>query len=264
MDRIRLVRRTQVRQVITVVAVPLLAILPACKSTVGVDSVQTAGVLHDNGVRYVLEHLDTIPPQAQLPVRVANLVREYCQTIGRKCSASVANPSFPLDAERIAVSQGSDDFKRITRTLFLAGRSAPNLRAFTTSVDAVEREARTRLNSTEREHFASIASIARSSATYWAPKSQGGRDGAGTRLPYAGNTGSTVKVTIDWVEVAEADWEGCVQTIEFGCVDGAILFSVADILKQLLENALTFDPPLTPKVPASCEAVRDRKNAVSC
>lgn len=222
--------RTLVRAFLT------LSLLAGCEPVVSPDPPSNAGQLHDDGVRYVLERLDSIN-QPGLPTRVVQLSHEYCggmrAATGRQCSNQARYPAFPLDAEAVVdAAAGSAPFKVHLRTLFRTGRTAPTLPVFVSAVDALERSADRELRGAERERFSDVASIARSSATFWAPQSQGGRNGGGTKLP----SGGAALKTIDWKEVYEADALGCLVTIEIGCVEGAVAFSVADIIKQLAED----------------------------
>lgn len=225
-------RHVHRRSVSILCAMSFLVSVAACASAAKGGRLRTVGEQHNDGVRYVLEHMESIPPRAELPGRITSLTREYCASIGRQCAASVPYPSFPLDAERvIAASPGSEEFKRSLRALFEAGRSAPNLQAYLGATGVIERNAAARLASPERERFSDIASIARSSARLWAPTSEGGRNGGGTKLP---PTGGAAQQDIDWNAVAEADAMGCLVTIEIGCFEGAVAFSAANIIGQLL------------------------------
>lgn len=188
------------------------------------------GELHNDGVRYVLERLERTSPQPDVS-RIAGLTREYCATIGRQCPASLRVPSFPIDSDPLVESANvSAGFKSNVRALFRAGRGA-TLSGFVRMADSIERQAMVSLAPSEREQFSSVVSVARESARLWAPTSEGGRGGGGTRLP----PGGTVQAKINWQEVYEADAAGCVLSMPL-CLDGAIVFSAADIAWQIAHD----------------------------
>ena len=212
-----------------------LASLAGCDSALTPDDPpSTAGKLHDDGVRYVLARLELSNP-ASLRIQIVRLAHEYCVGVrpatGMQCANQTWYPTFPLDGVALVDSvEGSPEFKQHLRSLVVTSRAASTLTAYVRAVDGAERSAGLQLRGSERAHFADAAAIARSSATLWAPTSQGGRNGGDVRP-----SGWDFK-PIDWNEVAEVDMTGCLVTLEFGCVEGAIIASTANIIKQLAED----------------------------
>jgi hypothetical protein len=209
--------------------------LVGCASTTGHGG-SNAEEAHTNGVRYALNQLRQLPTAEQSPPEAVRLTREYCASIAMDCG-NVPMPPSRVDALVVVRGMvGSSTLKEHAVELLGALRGAPTLREFEARATRIERKADRFLASEERERFADFAAIARGSARLWAPVGQGGRGGRGITLP--ATTGSARK-DINWKEVAAADAAGCLAGIEFGppgCVAGAIAFSVADIIHQLLAS----------------------------
>jgi hypothetical protein len=204
--------------------------LMSCVTPRAVDRA-SAGEVHNAGIRYVFARLTRLPSRDEASSVFNPLIQQYCESIRRRCvSLDGITPSGGNVERLLSTQRSSETFKDGVRSLFRALDGAADFAALDRSTSAVEREFSGRLEGVERERFSNLVSIARSSARLWAPISQGGLGGGGIR-----DSSGTAMRDIDWEEVAKADAEGCLVTIEVGCIEGAILFSAINIIAQSLD-----------------------------
>ena len=188
-----------------------------------------AGEVHNEGVRYVFANIERMPDRNNMVATFNAQIQTYCRTIGRTCASFDRNPADSSTLEELLASgRASPAFNDSVRALFRPLQEGGSFRTVDRALAVAERNGRAGLHSIEREHFANIASIARSSARLWAPVADGGQGGGGVRFQPG-----TARKDIDWKEVAAADAEGCLATLPIGCVEGAIVASLIDIAIQL-------------------------------
>jgi len=197
----------------------------ATSGSIGTSSV---GQLHNNGVEYVLTRLEADSSGEGTPSRIATLTGEYCRTIGRTCTAPIAVPSLPPSTDQIITAAGGTSaFRERLRSLFVNISGARTLQQFDRAITAYDTSAAA-LNNQERRRLADIVLVTRFSGRYWAPTAEGGM-GGGTR-PGGGGVGPAART--NWVLVAAADGAGCAWGGPLHCLQGAIMFSVAEYKRQ--------------------------------
>jgi hypothetical protein len=205
----------------------------SCGARAAASMEATTGETHNRGVAYVLEHMKTVPPKADLDSKVLSLTLKYCKSAGLDCPGKITIPQFPLQDDLIvAASGGSAALQREFKSLLTTVRTAKDIPSLEVDLKNLEQQADTVLKRPERKRFADAVSVAISSARLWAPVALGGRGGDHIRLPPGGKP----VADIDWGEVAEVDLEGCMEFFLEGCIEGAVAFSAVDILIQLYTN----------------------------
>ncbi|MBZ5525386.1 MAG: hypothetical protein LAP21_24430 [Acidobacteriia bacterium] len=195
---------------------------------------KSLGEIHNDGVKYVLEHIKKVPPRDKLGPLIARLTNEFC--VKSRVDCGTLKPDWqPSNTEQLlSTLGGSEAFKENIGSLFRLTQSEiamtkHSLQQYQTSLDELEKTAERKLTGEERTRFLGAISVARSSAVFWAPKEAGGLDGRhflnATNLP---STGSKKKV--NWDAVVRADLSGLLQ----GGLGQAVGDSVHNLIDQLL------------------------------
>ena len=138
------------------------------------------GELHNQGVQYVLTRLKRIPQPEGRRSAVIALTKDYLRGIGQP-ESDIAVPK-PLKSYDDAIAlveniHGSEALKEAFRSLLKLWREHLRLPELNRALSRLERENTPRIKGKELKDFSQTISLARSSATFWAPVKEGGRNG---------------------------------------------------------------------------------------
>jgi len=195
---------------------------------------KSLGEIHNEGVKYVLEHIKVVPPRDKVVPLIIRLTNEFCASSREDCGT--LRPDWqPTSPEKfLSTLHGTEAFKENFRSLIQITQSNKTamtgrmLQQYQISLDKLERTANGKLKGEERTRFLGALSVARASAIFWAPTQAGGLNGrhylVDTNLPNGGTD------EIDWGAVGTADWAGEV----FGGPAGGVAASVAVLAYYLL------------------------------
>lgn len=213
-----------------------ILLLAGC-STISRPADRPLGELHNQGVKYVLEHLDRNPPRAELSNRIIVLTQDYCERMlhvprGR---CTVFLPERWENANGlIQRMNASEPFKESLQTLVRTVDAAETLPELDRGLAALESRAGSRLNRIETAHLSDAISIARSSATLWAPIDQGGLNGRGISFPVT----PPAEFRFPWKPLLKADLLGCLSVVlTGGCLGGAVVGTCIAAVEILLSEA---------------------------
>ena len=184
------------------------------------DLGNTPGVLHNEAVDFVLQHLQTPPSPAEARPLIIQLIKEFCVTRDLNCSSLSLPPVLPTVEEVLAGIHGSETFKtdlKLIIQLMAKIRKNPNvpalsLQQFEISLTDLETTVAARLRPAERIKFLGAVSVARMSALFWAPTEEGGLN----RAQFLNISG------VDWGFVVLFDVLGYLEGLEGGPEGGAI------------------------------------------
>jgi hypothetical protein len=198
---------------------------------------QRLGELHNQGVRYVLGHLERNPPRAELSNRIIVLTQDYCERVLRvprgRCTVFLPE-RWENASGLIQRMNASEPFKESLQTLVRTVDAAQTLPDLDRGLAVLESRARSRLNRTEAGHLSDAISIARSSATLWAPIEQGGLNGRGISFPVT----PPAEFRFPWKPLLKADLIGCLTVIlTGGCLGGAVVGTCIAAVEILLGEA---------------------------
>lgn len=197
------------------------------------DMPNTPGELHNEGVQFILQHIQAVPSPSETRPLVIKLADEFCASADLDCPSGSPLPVPSSTEELLASIEGSKTFKDDLRLMFeLINNIRPNaaapglsLQQYEVSLTDLETTVAGKLGPEERTRFLGAVSTARMSGLFWAPTEEGGLNGI-----HFLNTNGTTPATIDWGKVVLADVQGFLG----GGLKGAIIASVINLLGQLL------------------------------
>ena len=210
------------------------------------DPAASAGVIHNLGLKYILEHLGAVPPPPELDAAIIAQARDYCASIGVDCTWVEIPARIPQDPRPlIAQMPGSRALRRRTEAVFSIierrgeyPRNARALRRFERALDHVELRYERPLDATDTTRMSSIIAVARASNRFWSSEREGGLDGV-RFLP------NHAEFLDGLLAVIRADAEGCVAGMEIAdrlhlpvgpenaCGIGAFVYSAAEVGRQV-------------------------------
>jgi hypothetical protein len=205
-----------------------------------------AGELHNEGVRFVLEHLSSLPRPEEVKGAILELTHEYCASIGQDCSWLRAPARLPRDPQPLIDRlQGSRALRRRAEAVFAVveiraqrPRNARSLRQFHRTLDTLETSYQRPLNATDSARLSNLVSVAHGSGSLWASRAEDGMQGVDYLDLGPDRPGFRA---IDWGQVVIADLEGCIAGMEAvpfppleldACIAGAILYSTIEVVQQ--------------------------------
>jgi hypothetical protein len=204
-----------------------------------------AGELHNQGVKYVLQHLNSLPAPKEVNSVILGLTRQYCASIGQDCSWLTVPTELPRDPQQLINHlKGSQALRNRAQAVFslirIRGqepRNARSLARFEQKLNHLEPSYQRPLNARDSAALSSLISVAGASGRFWASTAEGGLGGG----RYVPDPTPGAEAEIDWEEVAAADAAGCIAgaaAVSFtifspaGCAIGAVAFSAIDIANQ--------------------------------
>jgi hypothetical protein len=185
--------------------------LPGCslhqKPDPDVNS-NTVGNFHNDGVQFVLTHLDSIPDPSERTAIVRRLTNEYLDSINASSPDVASFPSLPAADPRatIAGTTASPALKSSLNALvsLVEAASPSSLSDFESNLSSLRRESIAVLDEQDFERFSSSLSVAKASGRFWAQESDGGL--GGTKFIPGDASERTPE---EWVEVVTWDIVGC-------------------------------------------------------
>lgn len=222
---------------------------PGAQGGISLDNLSTPGLMdagerHNQGVRFILERLTSVPRPEEVNAVVLEMTREYCASVDQDCSWLQAPARLPRDPQPLIDRlQGSRALRNRAEAAFdivkirsERPRNARSLRRFDRTLNQLESSYRRPLNAMDSIRLSSLVSVGRASGRFWASQEEGGLEGT-SYIP-----DSPIQARdIDWGQVVVADMEGCLagaEAVPFppleldACVAGAILYSTAEVLNQ--------------------------------
>jgi hypothetical protein len=207
-----------------------------------------AGELHNQGVRFVLEHLTSLPAQQEeAHAVVLELTKEYCTSVGQDCSWLKLPAKLPRNPQPLIDRlRGSRALRNRAEAVFAVvelrsqrPRNARSLRRFERTLNSLESSYQRPLNTGDTARLSNLVSVARASGRFWAAPAEGGLGGIDfLDIDRPGPTPIVNK--IDWTEVVMADAAGCLAGVEaapllgeYACAVGAMVWSAANIVDQI-------------------------------
>jgi hypothetical protein len=204
-----------------------------------------AGEMHNEGVKFVLEHLTGLPRREDVNAVALAMTQDYCASIDQDCHWLKAPAKLPRDPQILIYRlQGSRPLRDRAKSVFdivaimdQRPRNARSLRRFERTLNHLESSYRRPLNATDSVKLSNLVSVGGSSGKFWASRREGGLEGIS-------NFAEAPAVQIDWVAIVVADIEGCIWGMETvpvpipevetgACIAGAILFSSIEAINQL-------------------------------
>ena len=182
------------------------------------------GELHNRGVQFVLSRLKEIPKPEERRQVVFELTRQYFASIKEPFPYSTVADLPEAGDNSVERVQGSEGLKAALGSVLTDARNYTTLREFNRGMDKLARQTSPTLRGEELQRFSHAVSVAKSSATFWAPTGEGGLNGR-RYLRLKGEVGPAARIP-GWLS---ADIIGCMAGWEFdgpGCLVGAIIGSV--------------------------------------
>lgn len=205
------------------------------------QATQNVGELHNEGIMYINKQLhsrkDKTPPGY---IDIKEYVKQYFAQIGWK----FIDFKVPVHQDPIMVIDSNKDMsielKTTLKSIFNLLDKQPSLSTFNKSLDQIANNSKGKLREPEQQRLNWILSIARNSATLWAPQSDGGMDAIKDFPKYipSSNT-STAKKKLNWWQIVKQDVAGATAGSIFGpegTVIGAIVSSGVEAIDQVTSD----------------------------
>ncbi len=203
---------------------------------------------HNAGMKFLLENLKSIPAKGEIKSTVVNILKSKYPSADYVASFNSfpdnpSNEDLRREIENCVSSSFYNEVLKV-RDIILSGN---NLSGMLTNLNEKERNASSLFGGAELDQYLMSIAVAKHSAIFWMPKSQGGENGIsyfkGENISNEGGKQSFEEkysfksYRIDWGKVVISDYWGCLvggcaTATPAGALGGALMGSGMSVISQ--------------------------------